>query len=89
MMNEIQKQFGDLKSSIYDFEEMDDVLPMHNHPFELTHITIIGRGSFLAKGRGWQRTVKAGDIIDFEDGQEHEFIALEPNSRLINIVKHK
>jgi hypothetical protein len=30
---------------------------------------------------------KAGDVLDWKPGQAHEFIALEPNSRFVNIVK--
>jgi hypothetical protein len=32
-------------------------------------------------------TAKAGDVIDWKVGQRHELIALEPNSRFVNIVK--
>jgi hypothetical protein len=38
-------------------------------------------------GGGWEITSKAGDFIDWQPGQFHEFIALEQNSRFLNIVK--
>jgi hypothetical protein len=31
---------------------------------------------------------KAGAFIDWEPGQFHEFIALEPDSRCLNVVKN-
>lgn len=81
------KQFGKLTTAIFDFPEVNDVLPMHDHTESDIHITIVARGSFKAIGDGWEREVKAGDVIDWKVGQRHEMIALEPNSRFVNIVK--
>jgi quercetin dioxygenase-like cupin family protein len=87
MMHSQTKQFGKLTSVIFDFPEVDDVLPMHDHDESTVHITIVARGSFKAHGDGWEMTAKAGDVIDWKVGQRHELIALEPNSRFVNIVK--
>ncbi len=87
MMHSQTKQFGKLTGTIFDFPEVDDVLPMHDHDESTVHITIVARGSFKAHGDGWEMTAKAGDVIDWKVGQRHELIALEPNSRFINIVK--
>jgi quercetin dioxygenase-like cupin family protein len=87
MMHSQTKQFGKLTSVIFDFSEVDDVLPMHDHDEATVHITIVARGSFKAHGDGWEMTAKAGDVIDWKVGQRHELIALEPNSRFVNIVK--
>ena len=73
--------------SIYDFPEVGDILPMHTHDEASAHITIVARGSFRAFGNEWHRTLNSGDIVDWPAHQEHEFIALEPNSRLVNIIK--
>jgi quercetin dioxygenase-like cupin family protein len=78
---------GNLKGNIYHFEFKDDVLPMHWHMPENVHITIVSKGSFIAKGPSWEKTVSAGDVIDWQPYQLHEFIALEDNSRIVNIVK--
>ena len=79
--------FGNLTGYIYDAPELGDILPMHTHGEQDVHITVIARGSFKVHGDGWQMTAKAGDVIDWQVGQEHELIALEPNSRFVNIVK--
>lgn len=79
--------FGDLKGSIYDAVETDDILPMHTHGENDVHITVVARGSFKVRGDGWEMTSKAGDVIDWQAGQAHELIALEPNSRFVNIIK--
>jgi quercetin dioxygenase-like cupin family protein len=80
-------ELGILKGAILDFPVIGDTLPMHWHKPESTHITIIARGSFKATGPNWERTVSAGDVIDWEAYQQHQFVALEPSSRIVNIVK--
>jgi quercetin dioxygenase-like cupin family protein len=79
--------YGKLNGTIYDAVEVDDVLEMHSHGEEDVHITIVARGSFRVHGDGWELVAKAGDVIDWKPGQAHELIALEPNSRFVNIVK--
>lgn len=79
--------YGKLNGSVYDFPEIGDVLPMHTHDEMTVHVTIVARGSFRAYGSGWHHTLNCGDIVDWPAHQEHEFIALEPNSRLVNIIK--
>ena len=82
------KTFGKLQGTIYDFPEVNDTLRMHSHTEQDVHITIISRGSFRThNGKDWDITIKAGDIVDFEPNEQHEFIALEPNSRIVNIIK--
>lgn len=78
---------GKLVGIIYDFPETGDVLAMHQHTEADVHISIVARGSFLAHGAGWQREVKAGDVLDWQPNDPHEFIANESGSRLVNIVK--
>jgi len=86
-MNVQMVTFGKLNGSIYDAAAAGDMLPMHTHTESDVHITIVARGSFKAHGDGWEMTAKAGDVIDWKVGQRHELIALEPNSRFVNIVK--
>lgn len=78
---------GKLKGTIYDFPEVGDVLPMHNHTDADVHISIIARGSFRTHGDGWERVVNTGDVLDWQPNEPHEFIALVANSRLVNIPK--
>ena len=87
MMKQQSRQFGKLQGTVFDFEEAGDMLPMHNHTESDVHITIINRGSFKAHGDGWEMILKEGQIVDWDAGQAHELIALEPGSRFVNIVK--
>jgi quercetin dioxygenase-like cupin family protein len=78
---------GSLHGMIYDAQDPGDMLPMHTHDKQTVHITIIARGSFRVHGDGWEMISKSGDVIDWQVGQAHELIALEPNSRFVNIIK--
>jgi len=80
-------QLGDLVGTIYDYEFAGDVLPKHNHTEDNVHITIVARGSVKASSHDWEQTAEAGKILDFRAGEPHEIIALEDNTRIINIVK--
>lgn len=78
---------GNLRGTIYDFEIAGDVLPLHWHKPDNVHITIVAKGSFLTKGAGWEKKMYAGDVVDWQPYQQHEFIALEKDSRIVNIIK--
>lgn len=78
---------GKLTGTIYTFEKAGDVLPMHTHNDVTAHITIVARGRIKAHGNGWSAEYGAGSVIDFPANQSHEFIALEDNSRIVNIIK--
>jgi quercetin dioxygenase-like cupin family protein len=88
MLQQQTQKFNNLRANILDFPETGDTLPMHNHDETSVHITIVARGSFHLHGDGWEMIAKAGDIIDWEPGKRHEFVALEPNSRCVNIPKN-
>jgi quercetin dioxygenase-like cupin family protein len=79
--------YGKLNGTIYDAPDVGDILPMHSHDKDSVHITIVARGSFRVHGDGWEMVAKSGDVLDWEPGQRHELIALEPNSRFVNIIK--
>lgn len=87
MMNVEPITFGKLVGSLYSFDEIGDKLPMHDHDENTVHVTFVLNGSFKIQGGPWEKTCKAGDMIDWLPRQAHEFIALEPNSRFLNIVK--
>jgi quercetin dioxygenase-like cupin family protein len=78
---------GKLGGVVYTFEKIGDVLPMHTHQEGDAHITIVARGRIKAHGNEWSAEYGAGTVIDFPSNQSHEFIALEDNSRIVNIIK--
>jgi len=80
-------ELGDLKGTIYDFEVIGDVLPKHIHTEDNVHITIVARGKIKAYSHDWEKEAVAGQILNFRANEPHEIIALEDNTRIINIVK--
>lgn len=79
---------GNLHGIVYDFEFVGDTLPMHQHTERDVHITIVSRGSFRFHGPEiGDETYKAGAVIDWQPYVDHEFVALEDKSRIVNIVK--
>jgi quercetin dioxygenase-like cupin family protein len=81
------ENLGDIQGVMYDFEVAGDVLPKHNHTEHTEHITIVARGKLKAYSHDWEREATAGQVLDFRAGEPHEFMALEDNTRIINIVK--
>lgn len=81
------ENLGDIRGAIYDFEKSGDILPKHNHDENSAHITIVARGKLKAYSHDWEREATAGQIIDFRAGEPHEFMALEDNTRIVNVVK--
>lgn len=81
------ENLGDLQGAIYDFERSGDILPKHNHDETTAHITIVARGKIKAYSHDWSIEALTGQILDFKAGEPHEFMALEDNTRIINIVK--
>lgn len=87
MMQTIPIQYGIISGTVYDFPVVGDVLPMHTHTEADVHISIVAKGSFRAHGDGWERTLVCGNVVDWPAHYPHEFVALEPGSRLVNIRK--
>jgi quercetin dioxygenase-like cupin family protein len=82
------EDLGDLNGVIFDFEKAGDILPKHVHTEEDVHITIVARGKIKAYSHDWEAEACAGQIIDFRVGEPHEIMALEDDTRIINILKH-
>lgn len=80
--------FGDLRGAVYDFEKKGDILAKHNHTEEDVHITIVCRGSVMCHSHDWERVVESGGVINFRADEPHEFVALEDNTRIVNIQKN-
>lgn len=81
------ENIGDLECVMYTFEQIGDTLPKHNHTKYDSHVTIVARGSIKARSHDWEVELVAGQIADFKEGEPHEFVALEANSRVFNITK--
>lgn len=81
------ENLGDIRGSMYDFEFAGDVLPKHVHLEEDVHITIVARGKIKAYSHDWEKEAVAGQILNFRVGEPHELMALENNTRIINILK--
>jgi quercetin dioxygenase-like cupin family protein len=81
------ENLGDLGGGIYDFEKAGDILPKHNHTEDTVHITIVARGKIKAYSHDWELEAIAGQLLDFRAGEPHEFMALEDNTRIFNIIK--
>lgn len=79
--------FGDLRGLMYDFPVTGDVLTMHSHTEYDVHITIVARGKIKIYAEGWEKEVVAGQLVDFRPNEPHEFMALEDNTRIFNIIK--
>lgn len=78
---------GDLRGSIYDFEKAGDILPKHSHTEDNIHITIVARGRIKAYSHDWEQEGTAGQIFNFRPEEPHELMALEDNTRIVNIQK--
>jgi len=79
--------FGNLNGTIYDFADIGDILAKHSHTPETAHITIVAKGKIKITAGDWTYDAEAGKVIDLPANQEHEFVALQANSRIVNIVK--
>lgn len=78
---------GDISGMIFDFEKAGDVLDKHVHTEDNVHITIVARGRIKAYSHDWELEAVAGQVLDFRPNEPHELLALEDNTRIINIVK--
>jgi quercetin dioxygenase-like cupin family protein len=81
-------ELGQLKGTIYDFDVAGDILPEHTHTEQDVHITIVCKGKIKSYGQGWENEASAGQIINFKVNQPHEIMAIEDNTRIINILKN-
>jgi len=88
MLTVTQFEFGKLKGTVYDFSQIGDIVPMHTHDKATAHITIVAKGKMQISINGVMQEYESGKVVDFPDNQEHEFVALEPGSRIVNIQKN-
>jgi len=81
------ENLGDIKGTMYDFQFAGDILPKHVHTEDNIHITIVARGRIKAYSHDWEKEGSAGQIMDFRPHEPHEIMALEDNTRIVNIQK--
>ena len=81
------ENLGDIRGAIYDFEKAGDILPKHVHTENDVHITIVAKGKIKAYSHDWEHEAIAGQVLDFRPEEPHELMALEDDTRIINIVK--
>lgn len=80
--------FGGLRVIIFDFEVAGDVLPFHTHAEKSAHITVVARGKIKAYSHDWEKEASAGATLDFRPNEPHEIVALEDNTRIVNVIKN-
>jgi len=84
-------EINSLKGTYYEFPKKEDILGGHYHSQGQGHITIVQSGCVAIRSlyldQAWEKIGKAGDVFDLPDEQWHEIIALEDNSKILNIQK--
>lgn len=80
---------GDLRGTKHTLEKAGDVFPVHAHGESDVHISVVARGSLRCIGRAAieGEIIKAGDVIDWNAGEPHGFVALDDGSVLVNVIK--
>lgn len=79
---------GDLKGTIYLFENAGDLLSKHNHSEKLSHITFVLKGKLRVEYGNKMEVISAGDARDWPANEEHSFTAEEAGSKILNILKY-
>jgi quercetin dioxygenase-like cupin family protein len=81
------KDYGDIRGARYDFEKAGDILSKHVHDETNVHITIVAKGRIKIYSHDWSIEASAGQLVDFRPEEPHEFMALEDDTRIFNIIK--
>ena len=81
------ENMGDLRGTIYDFEKAGDLVVKHTHTEDNVHITIVAKGVIKIYSHDWEVIAPAGKVVDFKPNQPHEFMAMEDDTRIVNIIK--
>ena len=89
LLNEPVVVEGVIWGSTYTFENVGDELPVHVHDEDTNHITIVAKGSVRCKGRPEieGKVLGPGTVIDWKVGLPHGFDALEPDTKMVQILK--
>lgn len=80
---------GRLRGTIYTFEKIGSILPMHKHTKIDVHITIVAKGCLRIHGPEiGDKDYGEGSVIDWDIGVEHEFISNTNGAVAIHILKN-
>lgn len=78
---------GSLFGFRYLFEKAGDGLRRHEHTAETAHNVIVLFGSVSANVEGQSsRILLQGNVFDFDWTKQHDIIALEPNTLVLNLM---
>lgn len=82
--------FGLLSGILWNFELVGDSLPLHTHARDSVHVTVVVRGSVsVVWGSELKEIIgRPGMVIDFDVDSSHVIAALEPGTRIINLLKY-
>jgi quercetin dioxygenase-like cupin family protein len=78
---------GKLNGIFYVFDKQGDVLDKHFHDVGFGHITCVVSGSVQINGENWSNSYYIGNVVDLPTNEFHEIIALENNTKILNINK--
>jgi quercetin dioxygenase-like cupin family protein len=89
MPKETKVHLGKLNVTLYDFAKTGDKLPTHTHGEADNHITVVAKGSIKIIDHPDLdgQIFHEGKVIDWAVGVPHGFVALEDNTRVVNVVK--
>jgi quercetin dioxygenase-like cupin family protein len=87
MLSSKEVRLGDIRGSVYEFDVAGDMIPKHVHDENSNHITIVLAGRIKVYSHDWEMEADVGRVLDFEPEQPHEILALEDNTKIINIRK--
>lgn len=79
--------YGQLFGTGYLLENINDEVPLHTHDVKSDHITIILFGSIKSNNGTVYKSGSNNSIIDWPLEITHGYIALEPNTIVVNIAK--
>jgi hypothetical protein len=80
---------GKLRGAVYTFECAGDAIPMHRHTDADAHVTIVARESVRVHGPEiGDKVYRAGAVIDFSAGVDHEIVGMVAGARVVSIIKN-
>ncbi len=79
---------GKLKGTLYKFEEIGDKLEEHSHTQFDVHITIVISGSIQVFCGEFCENYRPGSIVSFVEDSPHEIVAMEKDTRILNLLKN-
>lgn len=85
-------KLGDLIVMIYDYPKPGDILPMHDHDEDTSHIVIVAKGSVVVLTQNQDGTIdsthlEAGTVLDTFAGFPHGVIGITEGARTVHIRK--